>query len=409
MTTHLAMIPQFFDFVNNHLNYLNGPLNIKSQNNHKIVNYNKSQLTNETVKLYGLCRSIILNKHNEVVCFSPPKSIKYDIFVNDINNYEPKDKIIGMELIEGTMINVFWSSNSTRNSPDYFENGSWEISTKTTMGGKYGFYNHPNSKTFKTMFQEACTVNNLNINLLNKTLCYSFVLQHTENRIVISFDKHQLYLIAVYLIQNIYDSETNKHIDVVIYSLDILTQTHMFDNTTVKFPEIYYLNTFPKPSLIDTFASPDNSSPYTSLGIVYYNTMSGTRTKIRNPSYERIRQLRGNQSQLDYHYLWLRQTNQVSEFLKYYPETTLFITNCRNNIHLFTRELFTQYISCFIKKEKKLVLYSNKYKHHMYNLHQKYVNELKSKKLFITFTLVKEYVNKVPPALLMSSINYILK
>ena len=102
----------------------------------------------------------------------------------------------------------------------------------------------------------------------------------------------------------------------------------------------------------------------------------------------------------------ISQHCNVSEFLKYYPETKPYITICRNKLHLFTKELFTNYISCFIKKEKKLIEYSGKYKCHMYNLHKLYTLELKSKKLYITFQLVKEYVNTLAPALLLHSLNY---
>ena len=42
----------------------------------------------------------------------------------------------------------------------------------------------------------------------------------------------------------------------------------------------------------------------------------------------------------------------------------------------------------------------------MYNLHKLYTLELKSKKMYITFQLVKEYVNTLAPALLLHSLNY---
>ena len=41
----------------------------------------------------------------------------------------------------------------------------------------------------------------LNIENMDKTLCYSFVLQHPENRIVVPFNYPCLYLVAVYHIE----------------------------------------------------------------------------------------------------------------------------------------------------------------------------------------------------------------
>ena len=55
---------------------------------------------------------------------------------------------------------------------------------------------------------------------------------------------------------------------------------------------------------------------------------NGVRTKIRNPTYENVRLLRGNQPKLQYRYLMLRSNQKVSEYLKYYQniETILKIS-----------------------------------------------------------------------------------
>ena len=376
MTTTLAMIPYFLNFDSE---VLYSKVKLTRQGNYTFMNYIKSNLEKNSV--YGLCRSIILNDCKEVVSFSPAKSMTYDFFMES----EMNDSVIGMEFIEGTMINIFW------------HNGSWEISTKSVLGGKNGFYNYPNAKTFKMMFDEACQGSMLDIEILDKTKCYSFVLQHPENRIVIPYDKPQIYLIAVYSIQN----NIVEHLN-----LDEIEKWDCWKNTGVLFRKRFDLKEYTITDLIQLYASPYGSSDYCKMGIVFYNCLTGNRTKIRNITYEKVRQLRGNQAKLEYQYLCLRQENKVSDFLKWYPETKCFITDCRNKLHLFTKELFSKYISCFIKKEKKLSLYSGRYKCNMYNLHQLYITTLKREKKYITFQIVKEYVNTLPPALLLHFINY---
>ena len=374
MTLNLAMIPHIFDFD------VDSKIKITKQDKYTFMNYLKKDLEKNNVR--GLFRSVILNDKKEVVCYSPPKSMTYEYFMET----EMNDSVIGMEFIEGTMINVFW------------HDGSWEYSTKSVLGCKNRFYNYPNAKTFKVMFDEACEAAGLNIELLDKTKCYSFVLQHPENRIVIPYTKPQLYIIAAYTIKN------------NIVELHDPFKMHYwvcFENTRVCFPRIFDLKEYDMSHLINTFACPHgNTSPYGSMGIVFYNTQTGNRTKLRNITYEKVRQLRGNQAKLEYQYLCLRQKNKVAEFLTWYPETKHYITDCRNKLHLFTKELFSNYLSCFMKKEKKLSLYSGKYKRHLYNLHQMYTGELKSKNMHITFHVVKEYVNTLAPALLMHSLNY---
>ena len=52
---------------------------------------------------------------------------------------------------------------------------------------------------------------------------------------------------------------------------------------------------------------------------VVIKTDDGARYKFRNPNYEHVRHLRGNQPKLQYQYLVLRQSGKVKEYLQYYP------------------------------------------------------------------------------------------
>jgi hypothetical protein len=42
----------------------------------------------------------------------------------------------------------------------------------------------------------------------------------------------------------------------------------------------------------------------------------------------------------------------------------------------------------------------------MFNIHQRYLHELREKKLFVTNTVVIKYVNEMHPSLLMYCLNY---
>ena len=53
--------------------------------------------------------------------------------------------------------------------------------------------------------------------------------------------------------------------------------------------------------------------------------------------------------------------------------------------------------------------YSEQYRTHMFNLHRKYLDELREEKQFITNKIVKKYVNEMHPSLLMYSLNYSLR
>jgi hypothetical protein len=354
---------------------------------YKVIRYDKNILSADLVSTYGLCRSVIVNSDNKVVSFSPPKSISSESFIR--MNPNKNESIIAEEFVEGTMINVFWDNKIGLS-------GSWEIATRNTVGASSSFYKSKNTKTFRDMFLEAATENNLLLENLNPLYCYSFVLQHPENRIVVSFNKPQLYLVGMYFIDNI---ENN----ISVYSVDMV-EARKFNwlNANIKFPMIYDWNTYS--DLIEKYASMNTS--YDVLGVVIYNIKTGYRTKIRNPVYEQVRSLRGNQPKLQYQYLSLRKEGRVADFLKFYPENKKEFSSFRDQIHLFTNTLFSNYISCYIKKEKPLIVFPEQYRTHMFNIHQKYMNELREKKLFVTNTIVINYVNELPSSLLMYCLNF---
>jgi hypothetical protein len=148
------------------------------------------------------------------------------------------------------------------------------------------------------------------------------------------------------------------------------------------------------------------TTSYDIVGVVIHNKSTGERTKIRNPVYERVRNLRGNQPKLQYQYLSLRKEGKVGDFLKFYPENKRDFSAFRDQVHLFTQTLFSNYVSCYIKKEKPLIEFSDQYRTHMFNIHQHYLNDLREKKFFVTNTVVIKYVNNLHPSLLMYCLNY---
>lgn len=396
----LSNIPEFDSIINNDDNKSLNILKVNKMtcktsddSTYNIVSYDKNVLSYDLIPSYGLCRSIIINKNNHVVCFSPPKSIPTDRFITlypDKNENCNISEIIAEEFVEGTMINVFWD-------PSIGLTGGWEISTRNTVGATSTFYKSSKSQTFRSMFLEAAKENNLILDNLNRLYCYSFVLQHPNNRIVVPFKKPQLYLVAMYHINN------NDKNNIKVYSINI-EDIKKFDwgESSIKFPEIYSYKNYSE--LIEKYSS--MNTPYDILGVILYNKKTGERAKIRNPVYEQVRSLRGNQPKLQYQYLCLRKEGKVKDFLKFYPESKKDFSTFRDQVHLFTETLFSNYLSCYVKKEKPLKEFSEQYRTHMFNIHQKYINELREKKMFVTNSLVINYVNELHPSLLMYCLNH---
>jgi hypothetical protein len=366
----------------------------KSNEVYKIVRYKKEMLALDLIPSYGLLRSVIINSENRIVSFSPPKSLPADQFMT---KYSKKSNfIIAQEFVEGTMINVFFDTAIN----------SWKIATRNTVDANVSFYRSNNisqktpSKTFNTMFVEACQASNLNLETLSKTFCYSFVLQHPDNRIVVPFTIPRLYLVEVFEI-----IQTETDVEVISQNISAVRTNGAWNMTSIRFPEVYEFTSYSE--LIEKFASAN--TPYDVMGIVIKNMTTNERTKIRNPIYEEVRHLKGNQSKLQYQYLHLRKEGKIPDFLKFYPENKKDFSECRNQVHMFTLMLHQNYLSCYVKKERPLGEYGQQFRTHMFKIHEQYINDLKPRGLFVNNTVVINYVNNLAPALLMHSLNFHLR
>lgn len=375
------MSSNLYDQIQNILKNNSKFLSVKNYKNKNLFNYNKEIIISQGYNIYsdiGICRSVITNNENKILMISPGKSMKYNYF---INKYPNINDIILEQFIEGTMINVFWDP----------ECESWEYSTKTNIGGNTTFFNE---KTFRVLFEEVVEYSKLDLIQLDKNICYSFVFQHPENRIVSKFNNLNLYLIEAYKI-------INESIEIL--DTRELLKTEAFNNTKVVCPIIY--DNYESYEELYNFYT-DQSLNYEIMGIVIRDKHTNIRTKIRNPCYEMVRRLRGNNPKLQFHYYSLLKENMIHLFLTYYPEYKYDFFSFERKDNIFIKTLYNNYVSCYIKKEKQLNEYPKNYKTHMYKLHQIYKDFLQCKKSSMDIITVKKYTIKLDIKLYLWSVNY---
>ena len=350
---------------------------------YNIVSYNKDMLTADAISTYGKYRSVIINEAGAVVGFAPPKSIAAETFMatHPISVGASNENMVAEEFVEGTMLNVFFNA------------GVWEVATKQTIGANVRFYTN-NVDTFFSMFLDAMQTTGLTLDMLDKKNSYSFVLQHPKNRIVVPFQNAMLYLVAVYKITFV--EETNMY-DIV--NVDVSSELALCVKTPARYDG---WDTYE--DLIQQYAS--INTPYECLGVMMRDPFTGERSKIRNPVYERVRHLRGNQPKLMYHYLCLRKEGKVGEFLSYFPEHKSAFASYRNQMHAFTQNIFQYYIQCYMKKANPLSEFPPQYRPHMFNLHRTYIDVLKEQHQHITKVFVIAYVNSLHPSQQMYWLNH---
>jgi hypothetical protein len=268
-----------------------------------LASYKKHEMYN------GLHRSVVF-KNNRVVCFSPPKSIPY---VDFCEKY-PIENCVVDEFIDGTMINVFYDRE--------LEEPKWIISTRCIVGADCTFYS---TKTFHELFHET----NINYETLNKEYCYSFVLQHPENRIVTPICAPTLWLIAVYQINTI--GIVEQHVS-----------NHCITDYLI--PTKYVFSSYAE---AEEFVQ---TQPFSFKGLMI--KCQGERTKIRNLEYQKVKKLKGNSANSFFTYLTVRSTKDQTEYEKYFPEHNFPLHEIQ--LSQLIEILHGLYIDCFIKKTKPL-------------------------------------------------------
>ena len=336
-----------------------------------MLNYNKSKLGD--VQDLEKFRSVITDGE-KILCFSPPKSYKFQEFPHN------KDIFTVEEFVEGTMINVF-----------YFE-GTWMCATKSVIGARCKFFKDF-SKTYRTLFLEVMNHVELEFVDLDKSCCYSFIMQHPENRIVVPFNEMSLFLIKKYKCNGFNVKEVNDFEEMEERWANLKKPTQLFD----KYSSNYISQ------LKDVFESEDNS--YKTMGIVI--NCRGDRTKVWNPNYLMVKKLRGNNPKIQFQFYHLLKDKLIFEFLRYYPEYKNQFQEFKIDLFNYTETLWKKYRACYIYREKPLKEFGRQYRTHMFKIHQLYLHELKPAKKYTDKKFVIDYVNKLNPAELMYSINFL--
>jgi hypothetical protein len=354
-----------------------------------LVSYNKNKTLVETV---GLHRSLIFLNGN-LVCFSPPKSLSFNNFCN---KYPMSENIVIEEFIEGTMINVFYNNVSQ----------VWEIATKNNIGATNHFYKN-SIYSFGNIFYDTCRYIGFNLEeALNKKYCYSFVMKHPYNQLIEIVTKPSLYLIDVYEIENEQNPGQSSSISIHVKNKNEIAD-QLSINWDIKIPTKFLFSEYKDIIFLKLFPSNDNHyiRKCISMGYVIKNVFTGERTKLRNDEYEYLHKLKGNQPDLLYHYLSLRQSGCMIEYLKYFPENYNLFNGYRNELHCFTENVYSCYKLIHIEKERGYDI-PKCYKQHVYKIHGIYIShKINNTPFKVTKPCVINYINELHPSILIKSLN----
>lgn len=385
------------------------------------INYivDKLRPLTEDNKAFKLFRSVIFNpvtKH--VVSFAPPKSIPYSLFRDLFPSQTTAFPICVEEIVEGTMINLFWDSH-------YHE---WEIATRHQVGARSKFFTLTDrekelfkwpawlndkketitfKKTFREMFFELLRESELTVDMFDKRYAYTFVMQHVENKMVLPIDKNRLYLVEVYVI---YNSPTQCNLDDIPIGDAVgceicLVQPVPISSFRIMFPEFRGKLFYPR-IYSSSFGSVDHGNfvDYYARGdmhcydpgIMIRNLFTNDRVKVTNPNYERVRELKGNRSLLKYRYFEVTKEAVKNEFLRYFNEFETIFGQYDVVFNNFVSLLYNTYRNCYIVRTISYDDIDYHLQTHMRKLHRKYRQELQPQRRAMSMHTVFHYVSNMP-------------
>ena len=344
---------------------------------YSILSHDKNKVGSDVISSGRCVRSLIMDTDDKVLCISPLKSVPPDTF-----SWNEPGYLNVTEFIDGTMINLFYSKSVSE----------WTISTRNTIGAEIIFFRSDGFITFNRMFYEALEKYYSNVSEFYQELdtnnSYSFVLQHPKHRIVTPLLEPNLYLSAIYKING---DSTYQYIDPFVSTV---------------------INCIPRPPLIihnvpaiinhaiikDIIAY--TQTHWSKMGIHVVDSRTGIRTKIRNPAYEEMRRLRGNQPKLQYRFLELLHDNEdVGKFISIWPEYTEDINAYTDKLTTMCKTIYRLYVDKFITNKIKTQDINPLYRKMLYSLHGIYI--FSGRTLKINYNVVYNHIISSPTPQIM--------
>jgi hypothetical protein len=241
--------------------------------------------------------------------------------------------------------------------------GQTLLHTRTYFGGGNTFYS---KKTFGEMFAEAWR-NDPSLGAPREGQSFTYVLQHPENRVVTPVGKPRIrcvHVAQVFLPHGLVDSSP-------VWDAALPFEARSRD-TPADILGRYR-----------THGALDQGLCFLSLTAPY------KRFKIRNPTYNAIRLLRGNNASLDYTWLSLWRATTLHEYLKSYPEERTGANALIQAWKTATGEVYHYYEDIFKRHTLTMAQAPPKYKPLLFQLHAQY----KATRMPIAWAACKEFMN----------------
>ena len=319
-----------------------------------------------------LMRSVVWDTTaNRPVSVTPAKSMEGEM----LPEVSAVEMLRAEHFVDGTLIGLFYDTYSSQ----------WRIHTRSVLGAQSRYFSQ--TTTFATMFEQAMKAARIGFDSLDKNSCYSWVLQHPENRIVVPVDRARAFCVQK---ATIHDDGS--------FTVDDLTGV---PNAVQVIRDIKSTQ-----DLWDLLAEWNKRFGHAAQGIVVHYLPSGSRYKVRTPEYNRVRGMRGNSARRDFLWLDLWRSGKLLDYLRLYPEERATADAVVNRWKQITNDVFHIYTDVFKARSLAKAAIPPKHRPLVYGLHTLYMESLKPAGRSVDWKAALQYMNERDTAQMLFVINW---
>lgn len=395
-----------------------GSLFIHTKGDLAIIRYVKGQ-SNMAMSHVGAFRSVVWNTvANRPVSVTTFKSETGEGMPEITSSME----IMIEEFADGVLIGQFWDAATE----------SWRIHTRSTLDASCRYYS---TRSFADLFADAKVAmwgaNNLEDHL-DKSVSYSWILQHPENRIVCPIQTPALKLVGMMRIGEDATVSVVSSSDLPVFfkkalpkqyftktvadqkgrlkmepALRVIGMTNEAD-TSLKIihdPESSAYMPMDVLGAINMFASMQGSVRYQGI-VIKTPAEPFKRWKIRARRYNEIRMMRGNTARRDFLWMDLWKRGTLTDYLTFFPEEGIAANNLINRWKSLTQEVFKVYVDVFKARTMDKSNIPPKIRNLVYGIHGHYLTVLRPARKSVDFRALVEWMNERDTALKIFVLNW---
>lgn len=344
-------------------------------------------------------RSVVWNtEKNRPVSVAPPKASSEELSFTTLKSLS-ESNVICQELIDGFMINCFRVVGDEK----------LYITSRSKMDATGKFYSQ---KTFRELFTEAF-MNTSESPFYSETIIqdnsndvtgpesstgeiavfYSFVVQHTEHRIVTPIENNRVFIVHRGVVfedgrVEINDCPAPSHHFLPVSSIPFekkqskVSYAQVAADATENEVHKWVKNTL-------------QERDWQFQGLVLKDG-AGNRWRFRSEKYSAVKTLRGNSPTVRERFCQLFTQNLLHKYLEYYAEDAAEMSVLMILMNAIMNMLYNDYVDLHITKVKKVEQIDKMYLPHLYSLHGIYLSQLRPEHKKIDRGQIALYLHKQP-------------